>query len=163
MKPRDSDFVPVRYRGLVTFQLAQLNVASWAFDPDSPASVGFHDNLDRINALADSSPGFVWRLQTEDGDATSIRAFDDPLLLVNLSVWEDVASLKEYVYCGGHTEIMRRRQEWFKRMRNPHLVLWWVPAGHEPPVAEAEGRLTLLRAQGPTAEAFDFREIFAPS
>ena len=94
MKPRDSDFVPVQYRGFVTFQLAQLNVASWAFDPDSPAAVGFYDNLDRINALADSSPGFLWHLHTEDGDATSIRAFDDPLLLVNLSIWEDVASLK---------------------------------------------------------------------
>ena len=162
MKPRDSDFVPVRYRGLVTFQLAQFNVARWAVDPGSPYADGFYDNLDRINALADSSPGFVWRLQTEDGDATSIRAFDDPSLLVNLSIWEDAASLKNYVYRSGHTEIVRRRQEWFKRMKKPHLVLWWVPAGHEPPVGEAEERLTLLRAQGPTVEAFDFREIFPP-
>ena len=144
------------------FHLAQLNVARWAVDPDSPSAVSFFDNLQRINALADASPGFVWRLQTEDGDATGIRAFDDPLMLVNLSVWDDVASLKTYVYRSGHTEIMRRRREWFERLEAPHLVLWWLPVGHEPTVAEAEDRLTRLRSQGPTAWAFDLSTVYAP-
>ena len=141
------------------FQLAQLNVARWAVDPNSPAAAGFVDNLDRINALADSSPGFVWRLQTADGDATGIRAFDDPLLLVNLSVWKDAASLREYVYHSGHLEIMRRRIEWFEKVDEAHLVLVWLPIGHEPPLSEAEDRLTLLRARGPTGKAFNFRDM----
>lgn len=140
--------------------LAQLNVARWAVDPTSPAAADFFANLERINALADSSPGFVWRLQTEDGDATGIRAFDDPLLLVNLSTWKDIGSLKAYVYRSGHAAIMRRRQEWFVRLDERHTVLWWVPAGHEPTVAEAEDKLTQLRTEGPTSEAFDFRDPF---
>jgi len=149
-----------RYRGWMNSHLAQLNVARWAVDPTSPTAADFFANLDRINALADGSPGFVWRLQTEDGDATGIRAFDDPLILVNLSTWEDVASLKDYAYRSGHVEIMRRRQEWFEKMDEPHTVLWWVPAGHEPTVCEAEDRLRQLRADGPTPEAFDFRTTY---
>ena len=142
------------------FHLAQLNVARWIVDPTSSEAAVFFANLERINALADSSPGFVWRLQTEEGDATGIRAFNDPRLLVNLSVWEDLPSLKEYVYRSGHAEIMRRRQEWFEKMGDLHTVLWWVPVDHEPSVTEAEERLTMLRVAGPTSEAFDFRDTF---
>ena len=98
-------------------------------------------SLDRINALADSSPGFVWRLQTEEGDATSIRPFENENLLINMSVWRDVASLNEYVYSSAHVELMRRRREWFERMQEAYLALWWIPAGHRPTVAEAIAKL----------------------
>ena len=90
---------------------------------------GFVSRLDEINALADESPGFVWRLQTDDGDATAIRVFDDPLMLVNLSVWRDPDSLKQFVYRSAHVEPLRRRARWFVKPDSPHLVLWWVPAG----------------------------------
>ncbi len=119
----------------------------------------FVANLDRINALADAAPGFVWRLQDEAGNATAIRPFGDDML-VNLSVWRDVESLKEYVYKSAHVDIMRRRKEWFTPMAEASLVLWWVPAGHRPELDEAADRLDHLRRQGPTASAFTFRAPF---
>jgi len=122
----------------------------------------FAANLERINAVADRSPGFVWRLQTEDGDATSIRPFENENLLVNMSVWRDVESLNQYVYSSAHVEVMRRRREWFERMQEAFLVLWWVPDGHRPSVREAIARLEVLRSKGPTAEAFTFRQAFPP-
>jgi hypothetical protein len=112
-----------------------------------------------VNALADRSPGFVWRLQTEDGDATAVRGFGDDRLIVNMSVWASVESLAEFVYRGAHVEVMRRRREWFERLRTV-MCLWWVPAGHLPSVAEAEERLAHLEVHGPTARAFSFRERF---
>lgn len=115
---------------------------------------GFVEELDPINELADTSPGFVWRLQTEEGNATSIDAFDDPLLLVNLSVWEDVASLKEFTYRSRHREPLRKRGKWFERMQEPHAVLWWIGDDHIPDVAEAKERLAYLREHGPTERAF---------
>jgi Domain of unknown function (DUF3291) len=120
----------------------------------------FAANLERINAVAEQSPGFVWRLQTEEGDATALRPFDDPNLLVNMSTWRDVESLNRYVYSSAHVDIMRRRREWFERMDQAFLVLWWVPPGHRPSVDEAVARLELLRTRGPTAEAFSFRSAF---
>jgi hypothetical protein len=143
------------------FELAQLNIALMKEPLESPAMADFVANLDRINALAESSPGFVWRLQTEEGDATALRPLGDETL-VNVSVWRDVASLNQYVYGSAHVEIMRRRKEWFERMREAYVVLWWVPRGHRPSVTEAVARLELLRAQGPTAEAFTFRQAFRP-
>ena len=119
----------------------------------------FVANLDRINALAEQSPGYVWRLQTEEGNATAISPFDDNTI-VNLSVWEDVASLNHYVYKTAHVEIMKRRKEWFERMKEQHMVLWWVPRGHVPSVEEALQRLYHLREQGPTRHAFSFRHAF---
>jgi hypothetical protein len=121
----------------------------------------FAANLERINAMAESAPGFVWRLQTDDGDATAIRPFEDENMLVNMSVWRDIESLSAYVYMSGHVEIMRRRREWFERMDQAFLVLWWVPKGHRPGVSEAIEKLELLRARGPTAAAFTFRQPFA--
>jgi hypothetical protein len=115
--------------------------------------------LDPVNALADRSPGFVWRLQTEDGDATAVRGFGDDRLIVNMSVWESVDALAAFVYRGGHVEVMRRRREWFERMRM-FMCLWWIPAGHRPTVAEAEERLADLEARGPTPRAFTFRDRF---
>jgi hypothetical protein len=144
------------------YELAQLNIGVIKGPMDSPVMADFAANLERINAVADASPGFVWRLQTEAGDATAIRPFDDPNLLVNMSVWLDVESLNRYVYSSAHVEIMRRRREFFERMDAAFLVLWWVPRGHRPTVDEAMARLELLRTQGPGAVAFTFRHAFPP-
>lgn len=116
--------------------------------------------LEPVNALADRSPGFVWRLQTDDGDSTGIRAFGDDRLIVNMSVWESLDALWRYVYDGGHLEVMRRRREWMEGI-GMRLVLWWVPAGHLPTVAEAEERFAALRELGPTPHAFTFKRPFS--
>jgi hypothetical protein len=142
------------------YQLAQLNVANLKAPLDSPELKDFVDNLDRINALAEGSAGFVWRLKGDGNDATSLRPLGENVL-VNMSVWRDVNSLRDYVYKSAHVEIMRRKREWFTRMSGPPFALWWVPEGHEPTIAEAVARLEHLRAHGPTAEAFTFGEAFA--
>jgi hypothetical protein len=116
--------------------------------------------LDPVNAIADQAPGFVWRLQTEEGNATSIPVLGDDRLIVNMSVWESIDQLADFVYRGGHVAVMRRRREWFERIK-VFMALWWVPAGHVPTVSEAEERLEHLRAHGPTAHAFTFRRRFA--
>jgi hypothetical protein len=144
------------------YELAQLNIGIIKGPMDSPIMAAFAANLDRINALAERSPGFVWRLQTEAGNATAIRPFENENMLVNMSVWRDVESLNTYVYDSAHVEIMRRRREWFERMDEAFLVLWWVPKGHRPSVTEAIAKLELLRAKGPSPEAFTFRRAFAP-
>jgi hypothetical protein len=142
------------------YQLAQINIASLKAPLDSPELKDFVDNLDRINALAESSDGFAWRLVGDGNDATSLRPFGDNII-VNMSVWRDVASLKAFAYQSAHAPIMRRRREWFVRMAEAYMVLWWVPAGHQPTVAEAAARLAQLRRQGPSPEAFTFAEAFA--
>ena len=143
------------------FELAQLNIAVMKEPLDSPVMADFVANLDRINALAESWPGFVWRLKTEEGDATALRPLDDSTI-VNMSVWRDVASLNEYVYRSAHVEVMRRRKEWFERMKEAYVVLWWVRQGHRPSVDEALERLALLRKLGPTQDAFTFKHAFPP-
>jgi hypothetical protein len=143
------------------YQLAQLNIATMKAPLESPGMVDFVANLQRINALAEAAPGYVWRLQDEAGDATSIRPFGDEVL-VNLSVWADVRSLSDYVYKSAHSEMLKRRQEWFSKGSAAHMVLWWVPAGHRPTLPEAAERLALLREQGASAQAFSFRQAFAP-
>ena len=146
---------------MAEFELAQLNVALMKEPIDSPVMADFVANLERINTLAENSPGFIWRLQTDDGDATGLRPFGDDVL-INISVWQDVAALSAYVYGSGHVDIMRRRKEWFDKMREAHLVLWWVTRGHRPTEAEAIARLEQLRAQGPTGDAFTLRDNFSP-
>jgi Domain of unknown function (DUF3291) len=143
-----------------SYELAQLNIGIVKGPMNSPVMAEFAANLDRINALADHSPGFVWRLQTEEGNATAIRPFPDENLLVNMSVWRDFQSLSEFVYRSAHAEILQRRREWFERMAEAYLVLWWVPAGHRPTMEEAIAKLERLRAEGPTPEAFTFRRAF---
>jgi hypothetical protein len=143
------------------YELAQLNVGILTGPLDSPPLADFVANLDRINALAEQSPGFVWRLQTEEGDATALRPLGENTL-VNMSVWKDVAALRNYVYRSAHIEIMSRRKEWFARMSEAYLVLWWVKEGHRPSIAEAISKLELLRTVGPTAEAFTFRQAYLP-
>jgi hypothetical protein len=146
----------------VHYHLAQLNIARFKLPMEDPAMAGFVEQLDPINALADEAPGFVWRLQTEEGNATSIHAFEDDLMLVNMSVWESVEALADFVYRSGHIEVMRRRREWATRMPEAYMVLWWVPAGELPSVEEAKGRLAQLRERGPTPQAFTFKERFSP-
>lgn len=126
---------------------------------DTPALAEFMAQLDPVNAIADAAPGFVWRLQTEDGNATSIPVLGDERLIVNMSVWASIDRLADFVYRSGHVAVMRRRREWFERLK-VFMALWWVPAGHLPTVAEAEERLTHLRSHGPTAHAFTFRQRF---
>jgi hypothetical protein len=142
------------------YHLAQLNIGRLLAPLESSQLAPFVDALEPINALADGTPGFVWRLQTEDGDATAIRAFDDDMLIVNMSVWQSVEALAEFVYRSDHLAVMRRRREFFERMAEAFMVLWWVPAGHRPSVAEAKDRLAQLRRNGPTREAFTFRTPF---
>jgi Domain of unknown function (DUF3291) len=141
--------------------IAEVNIALPLAPTDSPLLADFIAALDRINALADGSPGFVWRLQTEDGDATAIRAFDDDRLLINMSVWESVDALADFVYRSDHVQVMRRRREWFQRIRM-YMALWWVPAGHIPTLEEAEERLAHLHEHGPSPYAFTFKARFLP-
>lgn len=142
--------------------LAQLNIARLLAPLDSEQLREFVDNLDPINALAEASPGFVWRLQTDEGDATSLRPYDDDMLIVNMSVWERLESLADFVYRSDHKDIMRGRRQWFERMGEAFMVLWWLPEGHLPTVDEAKERLELLRSRGPTPAAFTFRSPFPP-
>jgi heme-degrading monooxygenase HmoA len=141
------------------FHLAQINIALPLEPVDSELLSEFVAALDPVNALADESAGFVWRLQTEDGNATAVRAFDDDRLIVNMSVWESLEALRAFVYTSGHTDVMRRRREWFHKL-DIHMALWWVPEGHIPAVAEAEDRLRTLDRLGPTSQAFTFRRHF---
>ena len=142
-------------------ELAQLNLAKLLAPVESPQLTDFVANLDRINALAEASPGFVWRLQTDAGNATAIRPLGDELL-INLSVWKDVESLRRFVYRSDHIDIMSRRREWFEGLGDAYLVLWWVPAGHRPSLDEAQQRLERLRERGATPDAFTFKETFPP-
>jgi hypothetical protein len=142
--------------------LAQVNVALLRAPLDGPELAGFVALLEPLNALADRSPGFVWRLQTEDGDATAVRPFDDDRMLVNLTVWESLEALRDFVYASRHLDAMRRRREWFHRLAVPYLALWWVPAGTVPTVAEAKRRLELVQRQGPGPDAFTLREPSPP-
>ena len=142
------------------YHLAQLNVATMKESLESPSMADFVAGLDRINALAESTPGFVWRLKDEVGNATAIRPFGEQVL-VNVSVWESIAALADYAFRSAHVDFLRRRREWFERMEEAYVVLRWVPRGHRPSVAEAAGRLSRLREHGPTDQAFTFREAFA--
>jgi hypothetical protein len=144
------------------YELAQLNIGVVRGPMDSPIMAEFAGNLDRINALAETAPGFVWRLQTPEGNATAIRPFENENTLINMSVWQDIDSLRKFVYRSAHADILRRRREWFDKLNEAILVLWWVPRGHRPTVEEAIARLEVLRRQGPHPEAFSFRETYSP-
>jgi len=141
------------------FHIAQVNVALPQEPLDAPLMAEFMAGLEPVNAVADASPGFVWRLQTEDGDATSIRAFEDERMIVNMSVWESLEALRGFVYGPLHRTFMARRREWFESME-VFMALWWIPAGHEPTVAEAKQRLREIERSGPGPSAFTFRKSF---
>jgi hypothetical protein len=143
------------------FHLAQVNIGRFRAPLEDPIMEGFRAQLDPINALADRAPGFVWRLQTEEGNATAIRPYaGDGLMAINLSVWESLESLRQFVYKSPHVETLRGRQQWFEPIDGPILALWWIPAGHIPTVAEAQERVQHLKEHGPTAHAFTFRTPF---
>jgi len=143
----------------MAWKLAQLNVARLAAPIDSPQLADFVANLDRINALADEAPGFVWRYVSVEGDTTESELFGNDML-VNLSVWENLEALRSYVYNEGHLEIMRRRKEWFLHTTEAYMTLWWIPEGHTPTLAEARARLAMLRGSGPSEQAFSFKSAF---
>lgn len=144
------------------FHLAQINIARFVLPKDHPDNAGFMDQLDVVNALADVAPGFVWRLVGEGNDAIDIDAVpDDPRLVVNMSVWTDVEALGAFVYRNPeHLAIMRRRREWLEHM-SVYQALWWVPVGHVPSVAEGLSKLARLAQNGPTADAFTFKQTFS--
>jgi Domain of unknown function (DUF3291) len=151
----------------VDYLLAQVNIAKLRAPLDSPLLADFVAALDPVNAAADAAPGFVWRLQTEDGNATSVRAFDwdaasSAGVIVNMSVWQSVEDLAAYVYSEVHRQVLRRRRQWFERMAEAYTALWWVPRGHLPTTQEAEERVRYLREFGPTPFAFTLREHFPP-
>ncbi len=146
--------------GAARFQLAQVNIGRLLAPVESPQIADFMAALDEINALADSSPGFIWRLQTAEGNATSLHSFDDPLIISNMSVWESIEALRAFTYTSAHTGVMSRRREWFEKYATAYMALWWVPAGHRPTIDEAKERLALLDRLGPTVDAFTFRVPF---
>jgi hypothetical protein len=142
------------------YHLAQINIARAVADLDSPLMAGFVSRLAEINALAERAKGFVWRLQSDDGDATSIRVFDDPRTYINLSVWETPEDLKNFVYRTAHVELIRDRETWFSRLSEQHQAAWWVPTGYRPAAVEGRDRLLKLRAQGPSPGAFTLARPF---
>lgn len=144
----------------MSYHLAQLNIAKFRQPADHPDNADFVNAIDAVNAEADMQPGFVWRLEGEGTGALDIRAFDDPNMLVNMSVWESIEALSAFVYRNeAHRTIMRRRREWFDDMEF-YFVLWWIKAGAIPTIEEAIERLALLEKNGPTKEAFTFKEAF---
>jgi len=148
---------------LARYHIAQVNIARMKAQLDDPIMAGFVARLNEINALADRSPGFVWRLQAaEGGDATYLRPYDDDRILVNMSVWETVDALRQFVYKTAHVELLRQKQDWFDKFVGAYVALWWVPVGHIPGVDEAKKRLAYLDKYGPTQFAFGFKTIFQP-
>ncbi len=145
---------------MTKYHLAQINIALAKAEMDTEIMKGFVSRLDEINKTADKAEGFVWRLQTEDGDSTAIRVFDKPLLLVNMSVWESIDALKNFVYKSAHVELIRDRQAWFHKLVEAHQALWWVPAGHIPKIEEAKEKLEIIQKYGPTSSAFHFGKPF---
>ena len=146
---------------MVTWQLAQLNIAVLRHPLEHPALMPFVDSLEPVNAVADAAPGFVWRLQEESGNATSVRPWGQHTI-VNLSVWDDVEALRAYVFGPEHAALLRQRRDFFTPMPTPSVVLWWVPSDHRPELAEARDRLDHLTERGPTAYAFTLRASFGP-
>ena len=145
----------------MTFHLAQCNIVKLKAPLDSPIVAGFVAALEPINALADSAPGFVWRLKTDDGDATSIRVFADDQILLNMSVWESMEALSNYLYRSGHKDVLRQRRQWADRFEGVQAAMWWIRAGTVPEPSEAVARMDHLSRVGPSAYAFTFRTTFA--
>jgi hypothetical protein len=144
------------------YHIAQVNIGRIRAELDDPIMAGFVTRLDEINALADSSPGFVWRLQTNEGNATYLRPYADERMLLNMSVWETVESLRYYVFKTAHVEMVRKRQAWFEKFSGAYAALWWVPVGHIPGIDEAKKRIEHFDFHGPTQFAFTFNSVFQP-
>lgn len=144
------------------YHIAQVNIARMRAPIEDPLLAGFVARLDEINALADHAPGFVWRLQTDSGNATSLRPYDDDRILFNLSVWETPELWHAFVFHGAHVEVMRQRLGWFERPQGVYSAMWWVPAGHIPSIAESKERLEHLRLHGESVHAFSWAKRFPP-
>jgi hypothetical protein len=144
------------------YHIAQVNIGRILAPLDDPIMFGFTSRLEEINVLAEQSPGFVWRLQTSEGNATYLRPYEDDRILINMSVWESVETLRRFVYHTLHAELLRHRYDWFEKFAGPMLALWWVPAGHTPGMDEAKKRLAHLDAHGPTQFAFTLKTVFEP-
>jgi heme-degrading monooxygenase HmoA len=140
--------------------LAQINIGRLVAPVDDPKIAEFVAQLDSINALAEASPGFVWRLQSDAGNATDIPYNDDPFVIVNMSVWESLEALRNFVYRSDHIRVLRDRAKWFEKMEKPYYCLWWIPAGHRPSVAEGRERLEHYQQHGSTPYAFWFSQLF---
>jgi len=136
--------------------LAQVNIGRIVGPLDSEVMADFVAQLDEINALAERSPGFIWRLK----DATGVQAYEDPLVLVNMSVWESVEALRQYVYKSAHAGVLRDRAKWFEKPAQAYLAMWWIDAGHIPTVGEARERLGYRQKWGDSPIAFSFGKIF---
>jgi heme-degrading monooxygenase HmoA len=146
------------------WNIAQLNIARMlGKNIDDPVMAEFVAQLDTINALAEESKGFIWRLKSDDGNATSYNPYHDERLIINFSVWENAEDLKEFVYKSAHTGVMKERKKWFENFGQPYYVLWHIPAGYIPSLDEAVERLAYLQQNGPSAHAFDFKNIFEPA
>jgi hypothetical protein len=143
-----------------TLHIAQVNIGRMKAALEDPVMAGFVARLDEINALADRSPGFAWRLKSEAGNATYLRPYDDDRILFNMSVWQSIEHLKRYVYYTAHVELLKNRHAWFEKFGGAYTALWWVPQGHEPGIDEAKKRLAHLDAHGPTPFAFTFKHPF---
>lgn len=146
------------------YHVAQYNVARMRAELDDPVMAGFASRLDELNHLADRSPGFVWRHTANDEDtSTSLRLYpDDPLVVINMSVWESIEALHAYAYRSDHGPIYAARHTWFEPMEPPTLVLWWVASGHVPDAAEGKRQLELLQRLGPSPPAFTMKQSYPP-
>jgi hypothetical protein len=142
------------------WHLAQVNIGRLVAPEGDPRVQPFFDALDRVNALAEASPGFVWRLTGEGNNATDLRPTPDPLLAVNMSVWTDADALFAFVYRSAHTPVMARRRDYFERFDGAFQAMWWIPAGEIPTVSDAFSRLWMLDRYGPTPHAFTFKARF---
>ena len=142
------------------YHIAQINIGRILAPIDDPLMADFVAQLAPVNALADQSPGFVWRLQTDSGDATSIKVYDDEMIIVNLTVWETVEALREFVYESAHIGVLRDRKRWFEKIDAPYYALWWIPAGQLPSIEEGKTRLDYLREHRETLYAFSFKNLF---
>jgi len=147
---------------MTKYNIAQFNIARMRGPLDGPVMAGFVSRLEEINAIADRAPGFVWRLQTPEGDATYLRPYDDDQIIVNMSVWESIEQLKEFVYKTAHAELLRQRRDWFEQVAEMYQTMWWVPDGHIPGLDEAKKRLLHLQEHGPSQFAFTFKTIQPP-
>lgn len=139
------------------FHLAQVNIAKMLEPIDSPVMEGFVNNLDRINAIAENSPGYVWRLKGEENNATALRVFEDDFLIINMSVWESKEALFNFTYASQHAGVLRRKKEWFHNLSEMHMCLWYVEKGSMPTPEEAKKRLQYLKVHGETPYAFSFK------
>lgn len=144
------------------YQLAQINIARMkGVNIEDPIMKEFVDNLDRINALAEGSEGFIWRLKDDNNNATAFNPYDDEQIIINVSVWESIEALEQFVYRSLHTDFLKRRREWFQQFGKAYTAMWWIPAGVYPTIAEAAQKLADLQENGASAAVFDFRNKYS--